>query len=116
MCACSDASVVYDSETYGLKSTMLLSPWDSPSKSTGVGCHVLLQGIFPTLGWNLGFLCSIFFTTEPPGKPGDSGTMMLFAKIENTGKGVSFNRGLRWGGDEFCFGYVEFQVPIGHPS
>ena len=23
-------------------------PWDSPSKSTGVGCHFLLQGIFPT--------------------------------------------------------------------
>ena len=24
------------------------SPWDRPGKSTGVGCHVLLQGIFPT--------------------------------------------------------------------
>ena len=22
--------------------------WDFPSKNTGVGCHVLLQGIFPT--------------------------------------------------------------------
>ena len=26
-----------------------LSPWDSPGKNTGVGCHLLLQGIFPTL-------------------------------------------------------------------
>ena len=26
------------------------------SKNTGVGCHILLQGIFPTQGWNLRFL------------------------------------------------------------
>ena len=26
----------------------LLCPWDFPGKSTGVGCHFLLQGIFPT--------------------------------------------------------------------
>ena len=26
--------------------------WDSPGKNTGVGCHVLLQGIFPTQGSN----------------------------------------------------------------
>ena len=25
-----------------------LSPWNFPGKSTGVGCHFLLQGIFPT--------------------------------------------------------------------
>ena len=29
-----------------------LCPWDSPGMTTGVGCHVLLQGIFPTQGWN----------------------------------------------------------------
>ena len=29
-----------------------LHPWDSPSKNTGVGCHSLLQGIFPTQGSN----------------------------------------------------------------
>ena len=29
-------------------SLWLLCPWDSPSKNTGVGCHFLLQGIFPT--------------------------------------------------------------------
>ena len=28
----------------------LLCPWDSPGKSTGVGCHALLQEIFPTQG------------------------------------------------------------------
>ena len=32
-------------------------PWDSPSKNTGVGCHALLQGIFPTQGSNPCLLC-----------------------------------------------------------
>ena len=27
---------------------------DSPGKNTGVGCHALLQGIFPTQGWDPG--------------------------------------------------------------
>ena len=27
-------------------------PWDSLGKNTGVGCHALLQGIFPTQGLN----------------------------------------------------------------
>ena len=34
----------------------LLSPWDSPGKNTGVRCHALLQGIFPTQGLNPGLL------------------------------------------------------------
>ena len=29
-----------------------LCPWDCPGKNTGVGCHGLLQGIFPTQGSN----------------------------------------------------------------
>ena len=35
-------------QPYGLLPTRLLCPWDSPGKNTGVGCHVLLQRIFPT--------------------------------------------------------------------
>ena len=31
-------------------------PWDFPGKNTGVGCHFLLQGIFPTQGSNPGLL------------------------------------------------------------
>ena len=34
----------------------VLCPWDSPGKNTGVGCHFLLQGIFPTQGSNPGLL------------------------------------------------------------
>ena len=32
--------------------TRLLHPWDFPGKSTKVGCHFLLQGIFHTHGLN----------------------------------------------------------------
>ena len=32
----------------------LLRPWDFQGKSTGVGCHFLLQRIFPTQGSNPG--------------------------------------------------------------
>ena len=30
----------------------LLCPWNFPDKNTGVGCHLLLQGIVPTQGSN----------------------------------------------------------------
>ena len=41
---------------FGLQTTTLLCPWDSPGKKTGVGCHVLLQRIFPIQGLNLHLL------------------------------------------------------------
>ena len=50
-------SVLSDSlRPRGLKPTRLLRPWDSPGKDTGVDCHFLLQGIFPTQGSNPGLL------------------------------------------------------------
>ena len=39
-------------QPHGLWPTRLLCSWDSPDKNTGVGCHALLQGIFPTQGLN----------------------------------------------------------------
>ena len=42
-------SVVSDSVgSHGLEPTRLLHPWDFSGKSTGVGCHFLLQGLFLT--------------------------------------------------------------------
>ena len=35
---------------------ILLCPWDSADKNTGVGCHALFQEIFPTQGSNPHFL------------------------------------------------------------
>ena len=44
-------SVVSDSlQLHGLQYTNILCPWNFPGKNTGVGCHTLLQGIFPTHG------------------------------------------------------------------
>ena len=36
-----------------LQPTRLLCPWNFPGKNTGVGCHIFLQGVFPTQGSNL---------------------------------------------------------------
>ena len=41
---------------HGLQPTRLLCPWDFPGKSTGMGCHSLLQEIFQTWGLKLGLL------------------------------------------------------------
>ena len=53
-------SVLFDSlqpmDCSRLRPARLLSPWDSPGKDAGVGCHSLLQGIFPTQGSNLDLL------------------------------------------------------------
>ena len=40
-------------QPHGLQSAMLLCPWDSLGKNSGVGCHVLLQGVFLTQGLKL---------------------------------------------------------------
>ena len=38
---------------HGLQLVRLLCSWNSPGKSTGVGCFSLLRGIFPIQGSNL---------------------------------------------------------------
>ena len=44
---------------------------DSPGKNIGVGCHALLQGLFPTQGLNPGLLHlqAGYLLFEPPGMP-----------------------------------------------
>ena len=64
-------SVVSNSlQPHGLQPARLLHPWDFPGKNTGVGCHFLLQRIFPTHGSNLGLLLcrQTLLPSEPPGK------------------------------------------------
>ena len=54
---CQAASVMFHSvQSHGLQPTRLFCPWDSPGRNTGVGCHALLQGIFPTQWSNLHLL------------------------------------------------------------
>ena len=47
---CENHSVLSSS----LRPRGLYSPWNSPVQNTGVGSLALLQGIFPTQGWNPG--------------------------------------------------------------
>ena len=53
-----------------MQPTRLLCPWDFPGKVTGVFCHFLLQGIFPTQGSNLHLLgllhCQASSLPPPP--------------------------------------------------
>ena len=51
VCVCVTCSVMSDSlRPHGLPPSWLLCPQNSPGKNTGVGCHVLLQGIFHMAG------------------------------------------------------------------
>ena len=64
-------------QPYGLWPARLLCPWDFPGKNTGVGCHSLLQGIFPTQGLKPLLLCLLHWQAGslplvPPGKPSAS--------------------------------------------
>ena len=52
-------------------------PWDFPGKSTGMGCHFLLQGIFPTQEGNPGLLCP----WDSPGKNTGAGCHFLLQGI-----------------------------------
>ena len=61
LCACLNftvqfsRSVVSDSlRPHGLQPTRFHHPWDFPGKNTGVGCHFLLQEVFPTHRLNPG--------------------------------------------------------------
>ena len=56
-CVCLVTQVLSNSlRPHGLWPTRLLCPWDFLGKNTGVCCHALLQGIFPTQGWNQNLL------------------------------------------------------------
>ena len=51
-------------QPHGLYPARLLHPWDFPSKNSGVGCHFLLQGIFPTQELNPHLLCFLHWLVD----------------------------------------------------
>ena len=80
--------------------TLCDCPWNFPGQNTGVGGLSLLQGIFPTQGWNPCLLhCrQIPLPAEPQGKPRNTGvgSLSLLQQIFPT---QELNRGLlhcRW--------------------
>ena len=74
-------------QPYGLQPARLLYPWNSPGMNTGVGCHALLQGIFPTQGSKPGppkteFLCQVNDESLHPKHYSLSGPAPVPLKIE----------------------------------
>ena len=75
VCRVLSRSVISDTlQPHGLQPTRLPCPWNFPGKFTGLGCHFLLQGIFPTQGLNPRLLYLLHWQmnslpVEPPGKP-----------------------------------------------
>ena len=83
---CKSCSVVSDSlQPHGLQPARFLCPWNSPGKSTGVGSHSFLQGIFLTQGSNLGLphCRQILFHLSHQGSP------MLHTKQSKQSKTIS---------------------------
>ena len=56
VCVCSATESRLTPQHYGMWTTRLLCPWDSPGKNTRVGYCVLLQEIFLSQGLNPHFL------------------------------------------------------------
>ena len=65
----------------------LFCPWSSPGKNTGVGRHLLLQGIFLTQGVNLRFFCLLHWQADfrPLAPPGEGNGNPVFLPGESQG-------------------------------
>ena len=73
----SGSVVSYFLRPHGLQPTTLLHQWDYSGKSTGVGCHCLLQGIFPIQGSNPGLPHCGLYCLSHQGSPKISPAQML---------------------------------------
>ena len=51
-------------QPHGIWPARLLSLWNFLGKNTGVGCHILLQGTFPTQGLNQNFLHHLYWQAD----------------------------------------------------
>ena len=74
VCMLNHFSHVWLFVTWWTVASRLLHPWGLSIKNAGVDCHVLLQGIFQTQGWNPSFLHLLHWQVgslplAPPGKP-----------------------------------------------
>ena len=63
MCVCTLSGVPL-LVTPWTEATRLPCPWNSLVKNTGVSCHFLLQGIFPTKGFNPCLLCLLYWQVD----------------------------------------------------
>ena len=80
--------------THGLEPARLLCPWDYPGKNTGVGCHFLFHGIFPTQGLNLCLLGLLHWQADslPLNHLGTPHTTIVILFPTSTGRYEMTNR------------------------
>ena len=86
---CVSCLIVSNSANPQMAARQVLCPCDSPGKNTGVGCHVLLQGIFPTQGSNPSLLRGrqILYHLSHQGSPhfhDSSGKMQMIIRKHHT--------------------------------
>ena len=91
-----------------------LWPQDSPGKNSGVGCHFLLQGIFPTQASNLPLLCLLHWQVGslllvPPRTPPKSNILLV-----NLGGGnLSYQTSLSiWSWAKFLISLCSLLLPV----
>ena len=75
-----------------LKPTRLLCAWDFPDKYSGVGCHFLLHGIFPTQGPKPPLLRLLHWQTDslPTVLPGKSFLVLRMISLGSSLTPISF--------------------------
>ena len=69
---------------HGVQPARLLCPWNSPGKNTGVSCHSLLQGIFPTQGSHCRQILHHLSSERSPGSPGKSIKIPFLSEYKKT--------------------------------
>ena len=103
----------------------LYSPWNFPGQNTGVGSSSLLQGIFPTQGWNPGLphLGQILYQLSHQGSPlshpymttRKSKSLSKLWELVMTGKpGVQESMGLQRVGHDWAteLNWIHIQVGV----
>ena len=102
-CVCFSHSVMSNSlQPHGLQPARFLCPWDFPGKNTEVGCHFLLQGIFPTQGSNPGLLhCrQILYCLSHQGSPKVLLLLLLYITLKKKKRCVYCNK---WGKKNYTY-------------
>ena len=91
---------------FNSKPARLLCPWNPSGKNTGVGCHFLLQGIFPTqdraqVSWSTGRFFTMGTTREatPGGSDQSAAKLLVVRRSTQDAASVPTNAGGHYSGD-----------------
>ena len=87
-------------------------PWDFQGKYTRVGCHFLLQGMFPTQGSNLHLLHwqAGSLPLAPPGKPMETSNVCVYCHV-----GLCGHLSIQLRAEEGCMG-LRMRVQLSNDS